>query len=161
MKNFPSCSDLVPPEQLIRVAMSTSGNDTATKLVGYVNEPDGRGTPSLIVSCLLTLVLCVWSALHLNVPSQHATRLDIFLLSLRWIVAGLYSPELVVFAAWRQWSSARMLQKLAEDTMHQDDAGDAAVSKGIGKPRKRRFEWTMTHSFFACSGGFALELDSL
>ncbi|KAK7972231.1 hypothetical protein PG988_006365 [Apiospora saccharicola] len=141
--------------------MPASGNETATKLVGYVNDPDGRGTPSLIISCLLTLVLCVWSALHLNVPSQHATRLDIFLLNLRWVIAGLYSPELVVFAAWRQWSSARILQKLVEDTMQRDDDGDVTGSKDIDRRPKRRFEWTMTHSFFACSGGFALELESL
>ncbi|KAK8102165.1 hypothetical protein PG984_015311 [Apiospora sp. TS-2023a] len=141
--------------------MSASVNETATQIVGYVNDPDGRGTPSLIISCLLTLVLCVWSALHLNVPSQHATRLDICLLNLRWVIAGLYSPELVVFAAWRQWSSARILQKLVEDTMQRDEDGDATGSKGIDRRPKRRFEWTMTHSFFACSGGFALELDSL
>jgi hypothetical protein len=31
-------------------------------------EPRGRGTLSVLWSCILTMTLCVWTALHLNVP---------------------------------------------------------------------------------------------
>ena len=51
--------------------------------VGYVEDPNGRGTASLVISCLLTLVLCVRSALHLNVPQKTDTTLQHFLVSLR------------------------------------------------------------------------------
>lgn len=31
----------------------------STQLVGYVQDPNGRGTISLLLSCVLTLILCV------------------------------------------------------------------------------------------------------
>ena len=83
--------------------------------VGFVGDPNGRGPASLVISCLLTLVLCVWSALHLNVPSQSDMRVYRLLVNARWIIIGMYAPELVVFTAWRQWSSAKILGKLVHD----------------------------------------------
>jgi len=137
------------------------GNDSAgsvsvsnsSEYLGYVADPAGRGTPSLVISCVVTLTLCVWSALHLNVPFQGRTKPQEALLNLRWIVAGIYAPELVVFVAWRQWCSARLLQKLVDGAPKSEEA---TAPEG-GRP----FQWTMAHSFFACTGGFALELDEL
>ncbi|KAI4869476.1 hypothetical protein F4820DRAFT_455816 [Hypoxylon rubiginosum] len=106
-----------------------------TQLVGYVQDLSGRGTATLVTSSLLTLVLCVWSALHLIV------------------IAGIYAPEPVVFAAWRQWCSAWLLQQLVEQTLKDTQTGS--------QPSKCYTEWTMSHSFFACTGGFAFELKSL
>jgi hypothetical protein len=41
--------------------------------------PEGRGTLSILWSCVLTMILCVWTALHLNVPvpeslEQHSVE---------------------------------------------------------------------------------------
>ncbi|OTA61921.1 hypothetical protein K449DRAFT_444874 [Hypoxylon sp. EC38] len=124
-----------------------------TQLVGYVQDPNGRGTATLALSSLLTLVLCVWSALHLNVPRRNQTRIQEFWLNVRWIVTGIYAPELVVFTAWRQWCSARLLQQLVEQSLRD--------SKSSSRPAKYPTKWTMAHSFFACTGGFAFELASL
>ena len=30
----------------------------------------------------------------------------------KWVIIGMFAPELVVYAAWSQWSSARKLQAL-------------------------------------------------
>lgn len=84
-------------------------------LVGYVSGPGGRGTVSIIISCLLTLLLCVWQALHLNVPRPHETAAQCVLMNVRWIFTGVFAPELVVFTAWRQWCSARLLGKLIKE----------------------------------------------
>ena len=112
--------------------------------VGFVDDPAGRGTSGLILSCLLTLVLCVWSALHLNVPPPGRTRRQSFWTNVIWITAGIYAPEMVVFTAWRQWSSAKLLYK----RVHQHRTKSDVVAK---------HSWTMAHSFFACTGGFALD----
>ncbi|CAJ2506397.1 Uu.00g005270.m01.CDS01 [Anthostomella pinea] len=123
------------------------------QLVGYIQDPNGRGTTSLVVSCLLTLVLCVWSALHLNVPPRDQSRWQALWLNVRWIVAGIYAPELVVFTAWRQWCSARLLQQLVLKLAKENEGNPEIV--------KRYARWTMAHSFFACTGGFVFELEAL
>ncbi|KAI1414673.1 hypothetical protein F5Y13DRAFT_197213 [Hypoxylon sp. FL1857] len=124
-----------------------------TQLVGYVQDPNGRGTATLVLSSLLTLILCVWSALHLNVPRRNQTKLQELWLNVRWIVTGIYAPELVVFTAWRQWCSARLLQQLVEQSLKDSESSP--------QPEKYPTQWTMAHSFFACTGGFAFELASL
>ena len=129
----------------------------ATEYVQYVGDPNGRGTFSLIISCVLTLTLCVWSALHLNVPSNSQTKLASLMTQCRWIITGVYAPELVVFTAWRQWSSAKLLSNLVDEwgkarkQLH--DNGDEEMIL----PDRTSYEWTMTHSFFASTGGFAFD----
>ncbi len=131
---------------------TVSSTSSMSQLVGFVQDPDGRGTTSLVTSCLLTLVLCVWSALHLNVPRKGQSKAQSLFLNVRWIITGIYAPELVVFTAWRQWSSARLLQSIVQDALRTEE----------DKNMEQRYsEWTMTHSFFACTGGFAFELQSL
>ena len=133
---------------------NSSSSSDSPKFVGYVGDPNGRGTASLVISCLLTLILCVWSALHLNIPFENQTTLGHFLLNLRWIVAGVYAPELVVFTAWRQWSSARILGSLVKDSQERQQAPNLSAKHYTSS----RYEWTMTHSFFACTGGFVFEI---
>lgn len=149
-----------------RTGAASPSNGTETEssqrqYVGYVSDPDGRGTASLVLSCLLTLVLCVWSALHLNVPpaERRGNIKAITWLNIRWIFAGIYAPELVVFVSWRQWCSARMLQKNIE----QLQAATAEADEGERRPGQisPKTHWTMTHSFFACAGGFAVELHNM
>ena len=100
-------------------AVSDGSNSTHTVTAGWVSDPYDRGTFSLIVSCLLTLSLCVWSAIHLNVPPPNRTRLKVWARTLQWVMIGIFGPELVVFAAWRQYLSAHELQdrlKKLDDT---------------------------------------------
>jgi hypothetical protein len=96
------------------VSSNQTQEQNLDQFVGYVSDPNGRGTASLVISCILTLVLCVWSALHLNVPRSNTTTLQWLWLNVRWFIVGIYCPELVVFAAWRQWSSACLLQRYIE-----------------------------------------------
>ena len=125
-------------------------------LVGYVSDPSGRGTASLVISCLLTLVLCVWSALHLNVPQKSDTTVQKLLVNVRWIITGVYAPELVVFTAWRQWCSARLLSDLVASQGFLTGArvfGDTKSNHSLWNT------WTITHSFFASTGGFAFDFE--
>lgn len=144
----------------VTAADPTSNTTTASsEPVGYVQDPNGRGTPSLLISCVLTLILCVWSALHLNVPSRNHSAVGDAWLNTRWIITGIYAPELVVFAAWRQWCSAKLLQKLVTDTL--DNTSPKPSDNSDTSASSKPYEWTMTHSFFACTGGFAFELEGL
>ncbi len=82
--------------------------------VGWVSDPKGRGTFSLLTSCLATMLLCVWSALHLNIPEAGHNPAKFLLRNIKWMLVGLFGPELVVFSAWRQFNSAKTLQDIVQ-----------------------------------------------
>jgi hypothetical protein len=56
-------------------------------------EPTRRGTYSLLSSCLLTLFICVWSAVHLNIP-EAGSRSQIGR-KFWWMLIAMVAPELV------------------------------------------------------------------
>lgn len=93
---------------------SMANNTTIVETVSW-QKNEGRGTWDIISSCILTLVLCVWTALHLNVPKQNATLWDRFKTKTLWVIVGIFAPEMVVYIAWIQYSSAKyLLEKIQE-----------------------------------------------
>ncbi|KAK3366188.1 hypothetical protein B0T24DRAFT_670298 [Lasiosphaeria ovina] len=165
-------------------------NATTDSTTGWMSEPDTRGTFRLVVSCLATLSLCVYTALHLNVlpgrpesPAKSNTRppteastntlfarlkraLNIksrphlaevkslrapfsttFVAKTKWVLLGMFAPELVVYTAWSQWRTARKLTGIV--TTH--------LQNQYPPEEQTKLEWTMTHSYFAIMGGFAVE----
>ncbi|EGR45485.1 uncharacterized protein TRIREDRAFT_68358, partial [Trichoderma reesei QM6a] len=115
--------------------------------VGYVPNPDGRGTLSLLFSCLLTLSLCVWSAIHLDLPPYGESDIEYTYRYLKWGVLGIFGPELVIWAAWRQFISARTLTKFIKEVVPSNNGPDMS-----GRQR-----WTMVHGFYAGMGGFVFD----
>ena len=94
-------------------SISTSGiNDSAinSTRVGWVPDSSGRGTISLLLSCLSTLILCIWSAIHLNLPLRDESSFNYTWRYFKWSIIGLFGPELVVWTAWRQYISARAVR---------------------------------------------------
>ena len=78
---------------------------------GWVKEPDERGTFTILSSCLLTLTLCVYTAVHLNVRPKENGETQSWLEMSKWVVFGILAPELLVFIAWRQYASAMNLDR--------------------------------------------------
>lgn len=62
--------------------------------------PDTRGTYSIISSCLLTWGLCMWSAIHLNIPRRSWARWQ-WAGKCMWLIWGMFSPEIICFAGPR------------------------------------------------------------
>lgn len=90
--------------------MNSSSTSVNTQ-VGWVHGPNGRGTASLVISCVVTLGLCAWSALHLNIPAKGEGQRQYWIRNVKWLLLGVFIPELVILAAWRQWASARELHR--------------------------------------------------
>lgn len=89
--------------------------------VSWYSAPNFRGTWDLIVSCVLTLVICVWSALHLNVPAETSRLRDRNIRRLRWILLGIFAPEVVVSTAFAQFLTARWLRnEIRADIKYRD-----------------------------------------
>ncbi|KAF1845007.1 uncharacterized protein K460DRAFT_416340 [Cucurbitaria berberidis CBS 394.84] len=156
-----------------------------TTIYGWKAEPYVRGTSSILTSCLITLTLCVWTAVHLNIPkyqrTAEATRRKVL-----WLVTALLAPELVALVALSQWREARKLghhvhevysQKSGRGWVHSFvtllakvqpkwgievisgtmEESDSLRSKTASDQQPARHQWTTTHSFYALMGGFALD----
>jgi hypothetical protein len=81
-----------------------------TDTVGFVREDNQRDTISLLLSCFATLGLCVYSAVHLNVPRKGENNIRVLIREFKWCIIGLFAPELILYTAWRQLASARQLR---------------------------------------------------
>ena len=75
----------------------------------WVGEPKQRGTFGIIWFCFNTLIVCIWSALHFNIPARRYTAARRFLLQVSWMFIALLSPELLLFLAINEWITAGVL----------------------------------------------------
>lgn len=105
---------------------------------GWIDQPDGRGTFNLIWTCFVTVMLCSWSELFLNVPPVGKTRWYNFRTKPMWMILTIILPEVTAATAFEQYKAAR---QSVEDF------------KGLGYS-----QWTIRHAFFANIGGFHLEV---
>ena len=75
-------------------------------------EPDptnGRGTWTILSTCIITLTLCVYTSLHLNVPAHNSSGTSTFFMKAKYVLFGLLAPEVIAFNAWRQRTVASSL----------------------------------------------------
>jgi hypothetical protein len=75
----------------------------------WVNSPDIRGTFDILQSCILTLVACIYTALHLDVPIKTAWH-EVFLYKLKWTAITLFAPEISLYMAADQLQQAWSLK---------------------------------------------------
>lgn len=101
---------------------------------GWVSQPDGRGTFDIVWSSLLTVFLCTWTVLCLNLPAKTDSYSRRMFRKFRWMLLAIIGPEFVLSFAIGQWASAKRSQKQFDMP-----------------------EWTMRHAFFADMGGFVLQ----
>lgn len=127
---------------------ATSGPPTSEPV--YVPDPSGRGTIGLISSCVVTLFLCVWTAIHPNIHSEKSTKRSRFLRKLEWAALALFAPEFVLWRAIIQLEAARQLRNECNKilTKKQESRGDARDD--------RIKRWTLVDGYFAIMGGFGI-----
>ncbi|KAI5814468.1 hypothetical protein BZA77DRAFT_356730 [Pyronema omphalodes] len=89
----------------------------------WVRDPDGRGTVGLVLSCVLTLGLCVWTAVHLNVDPE-ATGGRVFKRKVLWVFIGLFCPEIVLTSSFEQWKKSQTLHRRVRIRQRPKDVED-------------------------------------
>ncbi|RYP40329.1 hypothetical protein DL767_001786 [Monosporascus sp. MG133] len=116
---------------------------------GYVSSPETRGTLDIVWACVATLLLCTWTVLHLNVPIEVSSKgtaqifcYQVYLVArkLQWMLITLIAPEVILGMALMDLFSARCTTREMLEYARED-----------GVP------WTLTHSFLANMGGYAIE----
>jgi len=81
----------------------------------WVSSENKRSTFDFLSTCILTLIVCIWTAVHLNIPSRHERKSGFLGMvkrswgRLKWMIIGLLAPELVLFIAFNQFLEARMI----------------------------------------------------
>ncbi|KAI5780144.1 hypothetical protein DFH27DRAFT_468073, partial [Peziza echinospora] len=70
----------------------------------------------LLNSCILTLFICVWTAVHLNIPSPAERKKDYGFIGktsrrVMWMLIALFAPEIVLYIAFDQFREARAVAK--------------------------------------------------
>ena len=88
-------------------------SDTMNSTSSWPEEPNFRGTNSILISCLSTLFISSWSALNLDIPESEQSGFQRFLDKLRWLVIGVLAPEYLLLLAFNQYLAARDLTKYA------------------------------------------------
>jgi hypothetical protein len=87
------------------------------KPVLWVAEPNFRGTFGIFSLCFSTLLISVWSAVHMDIPTHRPSMYRSFVNSVLWMAAALFCPELLLFIAFNQRSNAMIVLKQAIDLL--------------------------------------------
>ncbi|EKM56216.1 uncharacterized protein PHACADRAFT_209692 [Phanerochaete carnosa HHB-10118-sp] len=70
-------------------------------------DPAVRGTWGIVSACLSTLVICVWNAVHIDIPLRP--RRWEFVDKLPWLAVGLLAPDYLLYVACCQLYHAKKL----------------------------------------------------
>lgn len=93
---------------------NTTPSPTPTPLVGWVPESSGRGTLSLIITCLFTIFLCTWVVIH---PRVYKRRIQGTLYKLALFSKAILAPEFIAVEGLQEWTQCRrMVEDCAEKT---------------------------------------------
>ncbi|KAK0102293.1 hypothetical protein ONS95_005916 [Cadophora gregata] len=76
---------------------------------GWTSGPQVRGTFDILWTCISTLALCVWTAVHPNISCVSSGR-RAFMVRLGMMAVAVVLPEIIISAAWRQLKSAQWLR---------------------------------------------------
>jgi hypothetical protein len=96
------------------------GNHATNTSATWYPEPRGRGTFSILSTCLTTMILCVWTAVHLNIPEPNGGTKQSLLRKPGWLLMALLAPEIV---AWNAWGQRRIARELANNFIEAFEPG--------------------------------------
>ena len=91
--------------------MNVSWTDNKT-VEGWIPQNGGRGTFDILLRNIITILLCCWTSVCVNVPAVNATYRQQFWDKLKLAVLALLGPDFVLIIAIGQWGSARQSVKV-------------------------------------------------
>ncbi|KAF8532800.1 hypothetical protein BDD12DRAFT_914526 [Trichophaea hybrida] len=128
-------------------------------------EPRGRGTLGIVLPCVITLGLCVWTAIHLNVNTRPTVR-RLLAFKAVWVFMGMFTPELVLWCSLSQYLQACVVRKEILDIRsgyNADRLPPTMWQKCLAFLTRRTTQKTtvddfsMKMAFFVIMGGYALD----
>ena len=94
--------------------LADSGSNATTVLStsACICPADQRSMWDILWSCLATIFACSWVSVHPNIPGPNESQWRIFLRRLELMFWAVVGPEMIITWAFRQWLSARRLEKI-------------------------------------------------
>jgi len=148
---------------------------TSDPRVGYQAGCNGRSTLDIVWSCLSTIFICVYTAVHKNISKRRQGRFKSVLTKGVWVLLGVIVPEFILGLASsefvkaifitreiRRWSDPSY-QRSAKDSIQplEDNRGEEGTLLSThDEPHAQQLSsfaserWTYTHSFFLNMRGF-------
>jgi hypothetical protein len=97
-------------------------------------EPLVRGTFSILSSSLLTMILCVWTAVHLNIPEYGGAKAQMWRKT-GWMITALLAPEWVsLITLPHDWST------LTEFKVVYTAYCEHRIARALGKTMRKAFD---------------------
>ena len=93
----------------------------------WVNGPPTRGTFQILWTCTFALFICVYTAIHPNVPAPWDSFWSHNLRRTKWVLVAIFAPEAVVLTAWQQFLAARRFREAIRGVAEESQKIDAFV----------------------------------
>ena len=137
--------------------------DVASSLSGLPAEPTGNSTATfepfeprtileIILSCLPTLILALYSVLSLNV---NRSQWGLVGRKLVWVLIGAVAPEWLIWTAIEQRGVAKDIKDRVNHILecHKPKPNETEPNE---EPNETK-SWSLSMGFFAASGGFEVQ----
>ncbi|KAL7266276.1 hypothetical protein RUND412_011184, partial [Rhizina undulata] len=147
----------------------TNSNNSTAIVPLWVPAPQGRGTIDIFLTCLFTIAICVWTALHLNIDTRPWLRGKLLITSL-FVASGIFWPEFVLLVSAKQWIQAKDLRqrirthRLGKEQSQEDfspEISAQALRFFFANPSDQDCQGlTLEIAFYAIMGGFVCKSNS-
>lgn len=125
--------------------------------LGWVPTPNcGRSTNGLLYSCLYTIFICIWSAIHPNVAKSSSGIVDIYRTRIAWLFLALFAPESVASYAIGEFYQARIFQKATQKMFDENQEKPRATRYRLWWCGNSKGGWPLRYCFLAGSGGIVV-----
>jgi hypothetical protein len=146
---------------------------------GWTSGPKTRGTMTLVFSCVITLFLCIWTTVQVNIEPENNTNTTLFRIfgvqegieqhrdwlveslgqflakrmvrKLGWSCVTIIVPEAILAVAMYERRAAIRLTTAMKKTMPTTTVGGSG-----SKDSEDDDQWNMTLSYYTIMGGFCI-----
>lgn len=133
-----------------KIALSTE------MVTAWVSSSDRKGTGDILHSCTLTILLCIFTVLHLNIPTHKDKAWKQYLRKVRWIFVALIAPEIVMYTAFTRFQQIGTLCSVLKSLTPEE-----IDSRQVGEQSRIFNEIptvSLAYGFFAAMGGFVVDV---
>ncbi|KAI7230967.1 hypothetical protein KC330_g6669 [Hortaea werneckii] len=113
-------------------------SDNSTAQGKWVSNLTHRSTWQIYQSCVITISLCVWQAVHMNIPPPSERPYKQTLRRVGFVILALIAPEVVALNAWAQLREAKRLCYRVNDALASNKTQSSSEEQiTITNPKKQ------------------------